>query len=354
MRTKIFIFLVILLLSFSVYTFIEKRNISEEFSEYKEKKREEIRTYEENLDDLRERNRNISSRLDLLMKDYRELNSSYAQLREDYEELRDEYRLLESDVDETLKKIDEYEKNIEESMEWFSDNSKVDRIWRLENECMQESGDKCYIKTGCFHLINSEYLDIEYKEDLETTGKEDKLKSLEEFKKEGGDCEDYSLFYKAEWNYLKDKCEDKEIVMDTWKMNDKGDRYWADFDHDWYLDNVENLETEGYRYPSVVCGDMFDPNTGRINGHCIVAFTKEEILSTSDISYLDKAVLIEPQDGHYMGRLNGTSGVYLDASREQYVYQVITDNDHFLYTDGWQSYSGFLEELRQQEQKLDK
>ncbi|MFH1505598.1 MAG: hypothetical protein ABIE94_01260 [archaeon] len=338
----------------------EKTRLQSDFSEYKSTAAHIIKELEKTIVELEEKNQALNSSLS-------QLEEQHSGLTESYENLEVSYTNAEAKVEETLGKIDYYEEKLNESMEWYKSNSIVTGYMRggavvgfLESNCLQVAGDYCYIKSGCFYLVNSEFLHVEYALDEELSGREDKLQSLDEFiSNKGGDCEDYALFYKAEYNSLLENCEEdggKKVIIEAWQpSNEIKNRYWVTYKQTWYLDDVEKitLDYDGFLYPNIVCGNMYDLNTHEVGGHCVVAFTTEKIDSADDLNLLDSAPLIESQDGSYMGKINGeSSGIYmvdyLNAPGKSFISQVITDSDFFLFSSQhreWLSYSIFYQEL---------
>jgi len=304
------------------------------------------------------------------------LKQENTNLNKNYDELNKEYFNLKTEINSTIEEIENYESELRDSMNWFRINSKINKSSiknldverkiksQLRNNCFDIEEGKCYIKTGCFYLINYEKLNLQYKFDIETSEKEDKLQSLDDFvKNDGGDCEDYALFYKAEFNYILDECkniEPSDFVLESWYYDISYiGKYWLNFQKSWYLESARKIELQkGYIYPNIVCGDLYDLNTGEINGHCVIAFTKNKIESINDLNELDLAPLIEPQDGSYMGLINDKSyDIYLAEENlyvDSYISEIITDSDFFLFTDNeeWTSYSTFNEELYNQKNQL--
>lgn len=304
------------------------------------------------------------SSYDSLSVDFARLNSSYSKLESEHSTLDSSFKDLRGEVDNTIGKITQYEKDIQSSMDWFKSNSQLDYSDAktfLFIECVSEEDSGCYIKTGCPWLVNQEYLGLRYKSDYYTSDKADDLQSLDDFiTSDGGDCEDYALFYKAEWNFMTSKCKSEDIFVDSWSYVDDGGRYWLDWDKDWYVDGAKDVRIE-VGFPNVVCGRIYDYNTQTVIGHCIIGFTKEPIEKIEDLSLLDGAVLIEPQNGEYMGHINTDSGIILPKDGDRvsefasYIFVIITDNDYFGYSEEeseWQSYSRFLEQLQGQKQVL--
>lgn len=307
-----------------------------------------------------------------------ELNISYSELDISYTELSQELQDLQAEVDTVIERIESYEQELQDSMQWFNDNSDLSildsdyAIKRyLQTNCLMQSHGRCRIKTGCLFLINTEKMDLFYKYDIYTSNEMDKLQSLSEFvENDGGDCEDFSLFYKAEFNYLLELCEDvdpTEIYIESWTgAKYEYHKYALDFSRTWFVAGAEEYDLkEGYIYPNVVCGILPVPSGGA-SGHCVIAFTSDRIMSEDDLVLFDQAPMIEPQTGNYLGLINDESSQvyllskeYFEESEEgmykPYIYEIITDDDLFLFSIDdleWMSYSGFYEELSEKEQEL--
>ncbi len=301
------------------------------------------------------------------------LTGEAKELEEQYEQLGQSYETLQGETQDILEDIETYQKELQESMDWFKANSVFEdtlmgnRIKNfLEYNCYEKISERCYIKTACFHLINSEYLDVIYRQDIETSSSSDKLQSLSEFMTNGGgDCEDYALFYKAELNFILDECSEvnpEDITIEAYVQDpDAYTKYWLDWDKDWYFETGIKAATlkEAYVYPNVVCGNIYDPNTLEIGGHCIIALTKTKIETDDDLlNELDLAPLVEPQTGEYLGLINGESGIALlteDNYAESFISSVITDQDYFLFSDEkqkWLSYHLFDERLEEKKKEL--
>lgn len=284
-----------------------------------------------------------------------ELKGKYESLSSSNSDLTQSYSQLKSEALGTISKIDAYESEIQKALEWFKENSvlsslEINALVNLKSNCKEIVSQNCEINLGCFNLVNSEFVNYKYKSDLSALNIDDKLLSLSEFVKNGGgDCEDYTLFFKAEYNSLLNSCEKKVPVLFGW-VESKGSTFWANSSNTWYLPNAEKkyLNKENI-FPVGVCGPMFDPNTNKVNGHCVLAFANKPILSFSDISTLLSAELVEPQSGEYLGFVGKDSGIFLVtdfAKSTSFIDTLITDNDLFLYREGaWNNYSEFRSEL---------
>jgi len=343
-----------------------------------ESKSELDATYSKLLSDYR----SLNASLNKLNSDYEALNDSYSQLSTEYSGLNASYLTLRVETEKVLGKVDDYEKNLQDSMSWFRTNSdlsgigdrlKTERVqYGLHDNCYRIEGGMCKIKTGCLWVVNEHYLGLSYRTDIETTHTNDTLLSLQDFIRNwGGDCEDYSLFYKAEMNYILSKCMEggisqSSIMLEGFNPGGSED-YFLDFktaqETRYYLpDTLPAVLKNGYIYPVEVCGNIYDLNQDVVTGHCIIAFTRNRINSIDDIrAELNLAPMIEPQTGEYMGLVNdASSGIYLASDsnmgdKDSYIYMLVTDGDHMLFDEekgAWISYSGFSEELAELELRL--
>jgi len=324
------------------------------------------------ISSLNNENQELKNSLQNLNENYNQLNKSYTELNKSYSELNEFENILKKEINSTITKIETYGIELKESMAWFKTNSILNKdnqkqseaISLLESYCLEKTSNQCHIKTGCFYLINRINLNLDYQSDIRTTGEKDKLQSLNEFiQNGGGDCEDYGLFYKAEFNSILEKCKvfnSSNIVLESYYETEETSPYFIDFYNRWFIDRATKVDLkEGYIYPNVICGNIFDLNLDIIGGHCVVAFTKNKIKSIEDLNNLDKSQIIEPQDGSYMGLINDVSSdIYLITKNNihnSYIYEVITDEDLFLFStkyEEWLSYSIFDNELNTQKLEL--
>ena len=365
----------IILLAANAIQFVNMENLKKdfnaltsEFNQYKENASSEINALELKNSQLngsyRELMRNytdISDAYSGLNVSYLGLNSSYLVLNDSYQNLSARYNDLTGVYTNILAQIDYYQNKTTEFMDWLRTNSRIEsvsdvrereRVDMLLSGCFNAEGDECQIKTACLDIANEKWFSLAYNHS--------KLDSLSEFlSRKQGDCKDYSLLYKAEVNNLLAKCEDSgasRVVFESYIKNKSAGRYWLDFSEGegWFYESGYSAFrlNDGYKYPAVVCGELFDLNTNNISGHCMVAFTRNRMASgTADIKELLGAPIVEPQSGIYIGLVeDGSSGISLRPSSvyNSYIFLVITDSDILLFDDksnGWNSYSGFNESL---------
>ncbi|PLW80218.1 hypothetical protein C0585_03640 [Candidatus Woesearchaeota archaeon] len=357
------IVLLLILITFSVFqtykVYEKKSQISDlesqisqldyQLSESRSTESELKRSLDERYDELEE-----------VKSNYEEILSNYTQLNDDFSDLSKDYVDFDKEINEYIIKVENYQKDIEESISWFRENEKlgnssIEKLlsYDLKDECLKIDGSVCEINLGCFQLINKKEYNMSYKFNESDQKSETYILSLVDFlDAQGGDCEDYSVFFKAEMNTLLGECDYKQVTPYAWFRNDS-DKYFLDEKESIYLPNASKIEFPDYKYPTVVCGNFFDENLDAIVGHCLVALSIEEISLEEDLRYLGGSILIEPQNGEYRGILNSeSSGIYLldenSNDVESYVYAVITGNDYYIYKveeNVWNSYQEMDEGL---------
>jgi hypothetical protein len=350
-KTLLYTSIVILLLAIVIFQFARFNSKNSENLLY-------ISQLKGNITSLNQENNNLETSLKTMNQSYNNLNQSYNSLT--------------NEITPLFQQIDFYNNEIKNSIGWFKDNSMLNRsdtnqLWTMEDmdACFKEIGGKCYIKTACFRLTNEIWMNLKYKTSVENSN-QTRFQTLGEFLANGGGvCTDYSLFYKAEQNYLLQKCSDaglSNIVINSWVYS-TGSRTCADFGCTSYeISNAEEVSLkDGYIYPNVVCGYIYD-----LSGHCVIAFTKNRIETKEDLRELDGAPMVEPQDGSYIGLINDPSSHVTLISKDNYnsrlrlfIYVVITDKDMFLFPlnnktsfPDWLSYSTFGDELQTAKSEL--
>lgn len=314
------------------------------------------------LADLDAKNRDVQRQQDEIANLTSALRNSTGRIRdlnerlnESEEELEDARNTL-SEAEEEIGKIRadalEMDEQINESIQWFKDNSmlpstlKADRfISKVEKGCENDG----VLNLACVSYLMEDELGFSYKND--PAG--DRLYSIEEIiSRKGGDCEDYSLFFKALLNELKGE----HLEIEAWTggigkyvvYEDSGSgRYW-------YFENargtaIGNTETSG---PYAVCYFQGFSDDTRI-GHCVIMLSGKTIGSPEDISdaSLMGAPLFEPQDGRYLGKIGSeffacSNGDMFCDTEENRLTFVITGDDLFQFSEGeWSYYHGRRNEI---------
>ena len=197
-----------------------------------------------------------------------------------------------------------------------------------------------------------------------------------------GDCEDYSLLFAAELRYLENYIisnYNKKPIITSVIQSD----FYKKFNvatmngYIYYLPGATRFDYNSeYIYPYVACGNLYDPQTKNINGHCLIMLTNRIINNDNIIKQLKGSYLLEPQTGFYSGRIDmeqtikyaSTSNIiskinynigFIDSNNnpKSKIYEFITSNDLFynnsIYTGDnplnskWLSYNYFLNKLKE-------
>lgn len=250
------------------------------------------------------------------------------------------------------------EEQLNASMAWFKENAKLPEhyAWNVDillERAMSSCVDGDTLNLGCInYLMENTDVSLRYKTDL-SAGQVDHLQSIREtVKREGGDCEDYSLLYKALLNSIKAKR--PNLMLKTWA--DGGDARFLIYplhpgpDERYYYypqSHAVELGRLGERYPYVIC---FTVNAA--SGHCTVALSGAQINSSDQLGLLESAPVFEPQTGQYLG-LVGERYVLCRPDLGEYcpalpgrIHVVIADDDLYrVHNSGWMGYQDSYKRL---------
>lgn len=296
------------------------------------------------------KNIQLHQEINILEQNYQALKATNTALQQDNERLQREVGSLQSlaqqstrELGQTQERIDDFETTVKESMRWFRDNSNFANVGynetqqMLRDRCLQFDNASCMIDLYCIYAVNEEN-EFTYDDDIDLTGEEDFLQSLDSmYSKNKGDCEDFSLQFTAQYNFLADECL-KNVSRHNIRLF------------------TQDISVPGtYLYP--VCG-QFNPQALVENyaGHCLVAAVQKPINNSEEIYMnLRNAVLIEPQTGEYVLDLNDTASIFLfdDGNAPTTLYHlntIITPDDLKLFYSwgeevGWIGYADFLQEI---------
>lgn len=299
-------------------------------------------------------NQRLKNEITKLKSDSQKLEENFKILKKNYELLKDENRLLtqklvsltaetnavQIEIEKASDKLAEFENTIKESITWFKQNRNIDNfkdynLIKDELSACFELKDKCKIDLTCIYNVN-EKNNFRYTEDDTALGKEDFLKDLGLiYNQKGGDCEDFSLLFRAEYNYLVEQC-------------------LVNFSRQQIVPVVEGKELDT-NYMYIICG-VFDPGSVVKNwaGHCLVSLTKHPINSSLDIySNIKDSVLVEPQIGEFVSNMSEESPIKIfdngmPPNTLHYVSMIITDDDlkiFYPYGDKieWIGYAEFMQ-----------
>ncbi|MDD5171733.1 MAG: hypothetical protein PHF60_01730 [Candidatus ainarchaeum sp.] len=273
-----------------------------------------------------------------------ELNETQSELEEAQTTLQEAQQDISAIRNETLAMAEE----INQSIQWFTDNSelpstlKVDRfISNVEDGCEQGGT----LNLGCISYLMEDRLGIIYK--IDPTG--DRLYSIDEIiSRKGGDCEDFSLFFKAVLNRFRSQ----DLELEAWERGIGSYTIYEDTSTNmrWYYDNAQGRTLGNLQdlnpYAACYWNEILGTQWG---GHCIIMLASANITSSSDISNenLADAVFFEPQDGKYMGSMGDEFQTCADgdAGCDEETYRIVfvmTDSDLYEFSDGkWNYYAGY-------------
>ncbi|MCX6772776.1 MAG: hypothetical protein NTV88_03320 [Candidatus Micrarchaeota archaeon] len=258
------------------------------------------------------------------------------------------------------------ETNINASMAWFKVNAQLPTAnihlldifkTRMISDCV----DGSELNLACIsYLMANTAFNIHYRTDPQSTGKADFLQSVEQtIESQWGDCEDYSLLFKAELNYARQAQHGLSIV--TFAGGGNGDfRVYpkesiplSGSDSYWYVPNAHKIQLGSLDSINayVIC---FRADSQ--NGHCTVALSQNRIENSGQIQLLAGAQVFESQTGQYLGTVGNE---YTVCSSNDCLYQaraimlVISDSDLYKFENGeWTSYSDYLARVNAARQEL--
>ncbi|MFW6013672.1 MAG: hypothetical protein ACOCQG_00710 [Candidatus Nanoarchaeia archaeon] len=359
-KNLIIILFIALFLSSAIvaYNFKQQKEIVEDnFTEFRKDAFEQFDKMNNTINKLHEINSEHKNELEQLESKYQTTYQNYIQLNQSYTEMSEANVELIEDLEEAFEKINTFREDINSSLEWFKHNSKLKDTPQIKDDLSSSCIENCTINLACIHFVN-EQSGFTYNPDIQTSGEIDQLQSLEDFRDNmGGDCEDFSLFFKAQYNYLKEKC--GKVTLKTYEQKDGAGRFFLDFDNKWYIENAKKIELDKNSWhANIFCGKMYDYREDSTTGHCIVGFTQTKLESPETLKEIETAELLEPQNGMHYGKLNDeSSGLYLlkkGEKPETFVNLIISDTDMFLYSESeqkWLSYSYFDKKLASLEQR---
>lgn len=289
-----------------------------------------------------------------------ELNKTKKELNEttkNLAEIKNEFVILNQE-------ITQLNETLTQSIQWFRENSILPTIPDFGNdlrelwyegflnnvnlECIIEEGNSRTFKLACVPFVMEKTLSFRYKSE-----EPDKLYSIKEMVlKEGGDCEDFSLFLKGLINMLKENPKNQNTIIEAVTIS-KGTEYSIYGDPSkgeeyWYMEDATGMKLSKLNeiYPYSVCYMMSE-----YEGHCIVALAWDKINETKDILILDEGILFEPQNGQYKGRIGTTlmlckDGQELCGRTSNSIMMIITDDDLYQFQEGeWKGYKRYKQEI---------
>lgn len=265
-----------------------------------------------------------------------------------------------------MSELSSLENSINQSMGWFRSNAGLPKnySWATDiflQRVLQDCIDGSELNLACIsYLMENTAFAVHYRTDAESSGKADFLQSVKQTINSGwGDCEDYSLLFKATLNSVRENSDGFSAV--AWQPGGSSDfrvypklsKQLQSDDSFWYVPNshkvaVGNLgETEQY----VVCFRR----SGQA-GHCTVALSQRQISGSSGIGALAGAEVFEPQNGLYLGRVGSEFSICSDANcfnTINAIQLVIADGELYKFENGkWVGYSDYLKQAQEGKQEL--
>ncbi len=289
-----------------------------------------------------------------------QLEAQVSNLSEENAQLRFNYSIRLSQINNSINSLKSdllaFETSINESLNWLQKNNNLanttfDLLKKdLEQECLEINSEYCDIKAHCIYFVNTH--DSFTHKLTYLSEPEDALINITYMYdyKRGGDCEDWSLLFKAEYNYLRDLCNNKhgipnERVRLIYSTAGAGKCY-LDKSKIWYYSNCDEVIVTGKPYMSIACYAESEKA-----GHCIVALTEHEILNSTIVyTELSNAEYVEPQGG---SGITTTLFLYNNKNDVKYlplVFYVISDSDlysfYYIESDEWKGYHDFYLEVQ--------
>jgi len=319
---------ILVVLFYAVFVlWVAKENCDQQLAFYKNQSLLwELRYNESKAQLLEQRNRiqELASNLSQLQQQYQELSQNYSQLQLQYQELEKEYKELEGEYnaslevsEELLMMLERVYLNLSTYMEWFKANSRVSEIPPDMRECLQ--GFKLNI--ACLNMMLNNQ-GIEYKDE----GDADRLQSLNETLKYGGDCEDWTLLINAYIRTFNPK------YISLWKNASPWDEYivYEDDRYIWYYTEAEEVLVPYTKVYGVCYG------VDEWSGHCV------SLVSNQEPPYFTSGTLFEPQTGEYLGELGEALKICKEGTacdENYYIYIIFGEDNFYLFQDGkWVDY----------------
>ena len=264
-------------------------------------------------------------------------------------------------VDALNQEFSTLESTINSSIAWFRDNAYMpaNYTWTTDifmSRVVPDCADGGALNLACIsYLMENTAFSIHYRSDS-VSGSADHLQGVKETIGLGwGDCEDYSLIFKAILNSVRQKNASLRLV--AWQPAETGEfRIYP---------KATPGETGPYwAYTNAAGVDMGSPSQAYVacytvdaaSGHCIVALSGNNVAESTQVPLLSGAYLFEPQSGRYLGKIGeslqmcGGSGCKSETGK---IWLVISDNDLYIYGDnGWQGYADYLSRVSEERASL--
>ena len=295
----------------------------------------------------------------LLSQSNNELVLTQAQLLQTGQALNESRQSLvgqQEKADALRSELSQLETTINSSISWFRDNAYMPEnyTWSADifmSRVMTDCVDNGRLNLACIsHLMENTAFAIHYREDI-ASGSEDHLQGVKETIGLGwGDCEDYSLIFKAILNSARKKNASLDIV--AWQPAESGEfrvypkETLGESGAFWVYKNAKGAPMGSPSRAYVICYSVDEAS-----GHCTVALSDADVQSSSQVPSLQGAYAFEPQSGRYLGTLGESLSICTQSGCKQQggkVWLVIADNDLYIYGDnGWQGYADYLSRVQE-------
>jgi len=253
------------------------------------------------------------------------------------------------------------EDTINSSISWFRGNAYMpaNYSWTADifmTRIMSDCVDKGSLNLACIsHLMENTAFAIHYREDI-AAGSEDHLQSVKETIQLGwGDCEDYSLIFKAILNSARKLNASLNIM--AWQPAESGEfRVYpketpGETGAFWVYSNAKAANMGSPSHAYVICYSVDESS-----GHCTVALSDVDVQESSQVPSLEGAYSFEPQSGRYLRKLGQSLSICTESGCKQQggkIWMVISDSDLYMYGEGgWQGYADYLSRAKETRSSL--
>ena len=301
----------------------------------------------------------------LLLQSGNNLTLTQARLLQAEEELNESRQNLAGQrqkADAIKSELTQLESTINDSIAWFRDNAYMpgNYSWTADifmSRIMSDCVDKGSLNLACVsHLMENTAFAIHYRTDFQSTGKEDFLQSVKQTIDSGwGDCEDYSLIFKAILNSARKENASLSIV--AWQPAESGEfRVYpketpGETGAFWVYSNAKGANMGSPSHAYVICYSV-----DASSGHCTVALSDADVQESSQVPLLQGAYAFEPQSGRYLGKLGDSLSICASSGCKQQggkIWLVIADSDLYMYGEGgWQGYADYLSRVQETRSSL--
>ncbi len=282
---------------------------------------------------LERRVADLEIEVDRLNESLRECEASKSSLEANYSLLKGELGEKEERLQELLSQIEEIRNVLYDDLEWFQENAYItEYVDKLREVCM----DGGRLNVACLAAYLRKEYGVEYKAE-----ERDRLKGVEETLQEGGDCEDYTLLINA---YLRSL---KPSRLLLWEDGTGELTLYEKGQYIYYLSDVDKVRVSMEPYVVGVCY-LTNIEGERYMGHCVSA------ISEGEPPNIEGAVLFEPQNGRYLGRVGERIKLCKDGmkgceDKVGYIFIIMAKDDFYIFKDGeWKSIKGLLNELEEE------